>query len=96
MNLDAAVDDLAEHLLVNKHVDLGGEEVGGVGSVNEAEILRDRRIEDDLAEGGGDESSYALAVHFLGHADPDINVQADIALVICHHCFVDIIKCFIY
>ena len=56
----------------------------GIGAVNIAEILRDRLVEDDAADGGDDRLLNLYAVNGLGDSQADRRMQADNALVIGH------------
>ena len=96
VNLYAAVDNLTEHLLVDKHVNLGSEKIVGIASVNESEILRNGSIKDNLAESCGCKAGYALAVNLLGHTNSDVYMKTDIALIISHHCLVNAAEGLIY
>ena len=72
---DALVDDLAQLLLADKEADLQIELMAGDGAVNEAQILRDRLVVDQTADGGVDDAVAHLAVDLLAVAHPDRRVQ---------------------
>lgn len=82
--LMAAVDDIAQLLLADLEAYLVVEGVLGISAVDVAEILRDRLVIDDAADGGGDYGALLGAVHGLGDAEADGSVQADDAFVVGH------------
>ena len=75
MAADALVDDLAQLLLADKEADLQIELMAGDGAVNKAQILRDRLVVDQTADGGVDDAVAHLAVDLLAVAHPDGSVQ---------------------
>ena len=90
VNLYAPVDNFAELLFIDEEIDLKLEVVLRVISVNKAEILRDRPVEDNASHGGGDYLSDGLAVYLLGHADFDSRMETDSAVLISHGGLIDI------
>ena len=90
MNLDASVDNFAELLFIDEEIDLKLEVVLRIASVNKAEILRDRSVEDNASHGGGDEFSDGLAVNLLSHADLNSRMESDGAVVVSHGSLIDI------
>ena len=83
--LDGSVYDLFESGLAHEEVHLKLEFVFGNRSVNKAQILRDRIVEDDLADGGFHQRGlhHAVDLHFAAHLD--FGVQLDNTGLICHH-----------
>ena len=90
VNLDASIDNFAEFLFIDEEIDLKLEVVLRIASVNKAEILRDRSVEDNASHGGGDELSDGFAVYLLGHADFDSRMESDGAVVVSHGGLIDI------
>ena len=82
--LDAAVDDVAQLLLADLEADLIVERLLGIAAVDIAQILRDILVEDDAADGRGDDAALLGAVHRFGDAQADRGMQADVALVVGH------------
>ena len=83
--LDGSVYDLFESGLAHEEVHLKLEFVFGNRSVNKAQILRDRIVEDDLADGGFHQRRlhHAVDLHFAAYLD--FGVQLDNTGLICHH-----------
>ena len=90
MYTDTAVNDLSEKLFIDKSLNFKTEEIFGVASVDKAEILRNRIVEDNLTEGGFDDPGNRLAVNFFGHSDLDKSMKVDDLFVIRHLRFVDV------
>ena len=84
MDLDAAVDYIAELLLADLEADLMVKGMLGIASVNIAEILRDLLVEDDPADGALNDLGLLNAVKALGNTNEDRRVQADLALTVRH------------
>ena len=59
--------------------------VRGVGSVNKAQILRDRLVEDYEADGSPDKPAFALGIC---HTHPYRSVQTDNIIAVGHNCLV--------
>ena len=73
VNTDALVDDLAEIALLNEEINLKFEHavyIFGI-TLNKAEILRNRIVEDDLTESCRNKACILNAVDRLCHADLD-------------------------
>ena len=90
MGLDAAVDDLFKTGLAHEEVYLELEFVLGDASVDEAEILRDGVVEDNLADGGLHQSGLHFAVDLHFAANLDLGVELDDARLVRHHDLVDV------
>ena len=71
MTADALVDDDAEFLLANKEADLKVEQMRGIAAVHEAEVLRDRLVEDQAADRRRDDAVLHHAVDLLAVAHAD-------------------------
>ena len=84
VDLDAAIDDLAELLLAHQEIDLIFEGVFRIGAVDKAEILRDRIVEDNASDGGIHQTGNGSAVHLDAAAHLDLGVQADHLRVVGH------------
>ena len=102
VNLDAAVDDLAEHtlayllgdgiaLFVEGKADFKVKLVTLDGSVHKTEVLRNGIVEDYIADGGVHKAGNAFALGvFAEIAHLNGSVQLDCAVVIGHHGLVSV------
>ena len=79
---DALVDDDAEFLLADEEADLKVEQMRGIAAVHEAEVLRDRLVEDQAADRRRDDAVLHHAVDLLAVAHADGRMQADAAVSI--------------
>ena len=87
---DRAVNDLTELLLLGREVNFKLQEVFGLGSVYESEVLRNRSVEDQAAERSVDDTGVNDTVDLLGDTNLDGSVQAEQAVGVSHHCFVEV------
>ena len=91
MDLDAAVDDIAELLLADLEADLMVKGVLRIASVDIAEILGDRLVEDDAADGASTMTlDFSAPSKALGNTDEDRRMQADVALAVGHDSLVGV------
>ena len=82
--VDGAVYDLAQLLLAAGEGHLIVADVGGIGPVHKAQVLRDVLVEDDTAGGGLYHSGVADAVHGHGAAHADGAVGPNHMVVVGH------------
>ena len=82
--VDGAVYDLAQLLLAAGEGHLIVADVGGIGPVHKAQVLRDVLVEDDTAWGGLYHSGVADAVHGHGAAHADGAVGPNHMVVVGH------------
>ena len=92
MYLDTGVDDVAELLLTDEEVDLELEEILFRTAVNKAQILRDRAVEDDLTDGGIDDTVLDDAVDLSLTAYADLRVQGDDAGLVGHESLFNVLE----
>ena len=91
MQLDRAVDDLAEQLLAADLGDLVVEVVFGrlavfIHAPHKAKVLRDVAVEDDAADGNAhDLAAHGAVRHLLDRADKDGLVDTDEVVVVGEH-----------
>ena len=86
MNLEAAVDDIAQLLLAAEHIDL--QTVSVFAAVNKAKVLRNSLIVDEPADGGFHQFPGGVTLQI--HSDPDLRVDFHVAVLIGHQHLVDI------
>ncbi|OQA67663.1 MAG: hypothetical protein BWY37_01128 [Firmicutes bacterium ADurb.Bin262] len=94
MNPDAAVHDVRQFLFVDEEIDFQREIVRGVGTVDKTEVLRDRLVENHLAQRRLDDFALFGAVDGFGHPDIDARVQLEVALLISHDGLFDVTEHF--
>ena len=92
VHADAGVDDLAQLLFADEEVDLKLEDILLDRSVDKAEILRDRTVEDDLADRGFDDAALELAVDLHLASDLDLAVQGHDVGLVRHQRLVDVLE----
>ena len=92
VDLDALFNDLAELLFADQERNFKLKPVFGLRAVDEAEVLRDRAVEDDLADRRIHKAFTHLAVDFKAAADLDLRVHLDGLRVVGHDRFVDVLK----
>ena len=92
MHLDAGVDNAAELLFADEEIHFKTEDVFFLTAVDKAQILRNRAVEDDLADGRVDEAVPDDAVDLGLSADADLRVQGDDAGLVGHERLVDVLE----
>ena len=90
VDLDAALDDLAQLLFAHQEVHLELQGLLRRGTVHIAQILRDGTVEDHAAHGGVHQTRHRRAVEIHRAADLDLGVQGDVVGVVGHHGLVHI------
>ena len=86
MNLDAALDNLAQGLLGYQEIHFQIELVFRLGAIHEAQILGNGIVEDQAADGGVNQPADVA----FGHPDLDLGVEGDNTVLIGHQSLVDI------
>ena len=82
VDLDAFFHDLGQALLIRLEIDLILEHIVDGVPLDKPEILRDRLVEDDPADGGFHQAVLHHAVDFQETADLDLGMQADHMILI--------------
>ena len=82
VDLDAAVDDLAQLLLAHQEVHFKLQGVLGGGAVHIAQVLGDGPVENHAAHGGVHQAGDGGAVEVHGAADANLGVQGDVMGVV--------------
>ena len=86
--LESGVDYLFEQAFVHALGNFGVEFVFFIRSINKAEILRNRLVENEFSDGGLDDTRLHYAVEFLVNAHVDCRLQFNFVIEVRHLGFV--------
>ena len=90
MCLDGTVDDLSELLFRSREIDFKLQEIFGLASVDKAEILRNRLVEDQPSERRVDDAGMGNPVDHSCDTHLDRRMNAEQTVGIGHHRLVEI------